>query len=82
MILSHLTVSTYDKISFFPFLKEFLFNVRVSACTPACQKRAQDFTIDGCEPPYGCQELNSGPLEEQQVLLTTEPSLQPCDKIS
>jgi len=26
--------------------------------------------------PYGCWELNSGPLEEQPVLLTTEPSLQ------
>ena len=31
--------------------------------------------IDGCEPPCGCWELNSGPLEEQPVLLTTEPSL-------
>ncbi|CAO2635553.1 hypothetical protein LEMLEM_LOCUS23157, partial [Lemmus lemmus] len=27
---------------------------------------------DGCEPPYGCWKLNSGPLEEQPVLLTTE----------
>jgi hypothetical protein len=33
--------------------------------------------IDGCEPPCGCWELNSGPLEEQWVLLTPEPSLQP-----
>jgi hypothetical protein len=32
---------------------------------------------DGCEPPCGCWDLNSGPLEEQLVLLTTEPSLQP-----
>jgi hypothetical protein len=24
----------------------------------------------GCEPPCGCSELNSGPLEEQSVLLT------------
>jgi hypothetical protein len=32
---------------------------------------------DGCEPPCGCWELNSGPLEEQSVLLTTEPSLHP-----
>jgi len=32
---------------------------------------------DGCEPPCGCWELNSGPLEEQSVLLTTEPALQP-----
>jgi len=34
---------------------------------------------DGCEPPCGFWELNSGPLEEQSVLLTTEPSLQPCN---
>jgi hypothetical protein len=31
-----------------------------------------------------CWELNSGPLEEQSVLLTSEPSLQPlheyCDE--
>jgi hypothetical protein len=32
---------------------------------------------NGCEPPCGCWELNSGPLEEQAVLLTPEPSLQP-----
>lgn len=31
---------------------------------------------DGCEPPHGCWELNSGPLQEQQVLLTAGPSLQ------
>jgi hypothetical protein len=30
-----------------------------------------------CELPFGCWELNSGPLEEQPVLLTTEPSFQP-----
>ncbi|GAB1287890.1 Golgi pH regulator [Apodemus speciosus] len=32
---------------------------------------------DSCEPPCGCWELNSRPLEEQSVLLTAEPSLQP-----
>ena len=32
---------------------------------------------DGCEPSGGCRELNSGPLEKQLVLVTTEPSLQP-----
>jgi len=37
--------------------------------------------IDGCEPPYGCWDLNSGPLEEQSALLTTEPSLQPVAPI-
>jgi hypothetical protein len=31
----------------------------------------------GCEPPCGSWELNSGPLEEQAVLFTTEPPLQP-----
>jgi hypothetical protein len=33
--------------------------------------------MDGFEPPCGCWDLNSGPPEEQSVLLTTEPSLQP-----
>jgi hypothetical protein len=41
------------------------------------QKRASDPITDGCEPPCGCWELNSGPLEEQLMLLTTKPSLQP-----
>lgn len=27
--------------------------------------------------PYGCWELNLGPLEEQPVVLTAEPPLQP-----
>ena len=36
-----------------------------------------EFT-DSCELPRGCWELNLGPLEEQSVLLTPEPSLQPC----
>ena len=42
---------------------------------PAGQKRTPDLITDGYEPPCGCQELNSGPLEEQAMLLTTEPSL-------
>jgi hypothetical protein len=41
------------------------------------QERASDPITDGCEPPCGCWELNSGPLEEQSVILTAEPSLQP-----
>jgi hypothetical protein len=32
---------------------------------------------DSCEPPYECWESIPGPLQEQPVLLTTEPSLQP-----
>jgi hypothetical protein len=34
---------------------------------------ALDPITDGCEPPCSCWELNSGPLEEQSVLLTSEP---------
>ena len=41
------------------------------------QKRASDLITGGCEPPCGCWELNSGPLKEQSVLLTSEPSLCP-----
>jgi hypothetical protein len=33
--------------------------------------------MDGCEPPCGCWNLNSGPSEEQLALLTTKPSHQP-----
>ena len=40
------------------------------------QKRASDPITDGCEPSCGCWELNSGPVEEQLVFLTNEPSLQ------
>jgi hypothetical protein len=32
--------------------------------------------MGGCEPPCGCWDLNSGPLEEQSVLLPAEPSCQ------
>jgi hypothetical protein len=44
---------------------------------PAGQKRASDPITDGYEPPCGCWELNSGPLEEQQSLFTSDSSLQP-----
>jgi hypothetical protein len=47
------------------------------AHAPARQKRTSDPITDGCEPPRGSWELNSGPLKEQPVLLITEPSLQP-----
>jgi len=64
------------------FFLKHLFIMYISysflpACMPAGQKRAPDLIIGGYEPPCGCWELNSGPLEEQTVLLTSEPSLQP-----
>lgn len=49
-----------------------------SACMFACTPEKGTGSItDGCEPPCGCWELNSNPLEEQSVLLTSEPPLQP-----
>jgi hypothetical protein len=41
------------------------------------QKKASDLVVDGCEPPCGCWDLNSGLSEEQSVLLPAEPSRQP-----
>jgi hypothetical protein len=41
------------------------------------QKRASDPFKGGCEPPCGCWDLNTGPSEEQSVLLPTEPPHQP-----
>ena len=47
-------------------------------CLCACvHARKEDPIAECCEPPCGCWELNSGPLEEQAMLLTAEPSLQP-----
>jgi hypothetical protein len=43
------------------------------------QKRTSDLIMDGCEPPCGCWDLNSGLSEEQSVLLTTEPTLKPLN---
>ena len=51
----------------------YVYNI-LSACMPEGQKRAPDLITDGCEPPRGCWQLNSGPLEEQAMLLTSEPS--------
>jgi hypothetical protein len=41
-----------------------------------CMRVSDLGVTDRSELPRGCRELNPGPLEEQQVLLTTEPSLQ------
>jgi hypothetical protein len=46
-------------------------------CLQTNQKKASDPIADGCEPPCGFWELNSGPLEEHSVLFPAEPSLQP-----
>ena len=46
-------------------------------CLQTLEKRKSDLVMDGCEPSCGCWDLNSVSLEEQSVLLTTKPSLQP-----
>ena len=57
----------------------------VSVCTTftKCPQRPEEGVrspgtgiTEGCELPRGYWELNLGPLEEQPVYLTTEPSLQ------
>ena len=53
----------------------YMSTLSLSSDTPEEGIRSQ---ADGCEPPCGWWELNSGPLEEQSVLLTTKPSLQPA----
>ena len=55
----------------------YVLCIQYSVCMSAGQKRARDLITEGCEPPYGCRELNSVPLEEQAMFLTAEPSLQP-----
>ena len=47
----------------------------LSAYTPTCQRRTSDHVIV-VSHTCRCWELNSGPLEEQLVFVTTEPSLQ------
>ena len=49
---------------FFLFIKD--------VCIYVC-----DLSIDAHEPSCGCWDLNSGPSEDQSVLLTAEPSHQP-----
>ena len=49
------------------------------ACMPAGKKKAPDLITNSCEPLHithgGCWELNSAHLQDQSVLLTSEPSL-------
>jgi hypothetical protein len=65
--------------NFVLFVLRFIYYVYsvLSTYMPEGQKRVPDITINGCEPPCGYWELNSGPLEKQPALLTSKPSLQP-----
>ena len=64
------------------FFKIYLFIIcKYTVAVFRHQKRASDLVTDGCEPPCGCWDLNSGPLEEQSALLTAEPSFQPFNML-
>jgi hypothetical protein len=77
--------------SFFYFAPSFLFYVNgvLSACMAVYHvhigiseaKRGSCIfwirVIDDYKPPCGCWESNSGPMQEQPVFSTIEPSLQP-----
>jgi hypothetical protein len=70
-------VLAVNDCSFFLKIYLFLFLRLHCSCLQTHQKSASDPITNGCESPCGLWELNSGPLEEQSVLLTAEPSLQP-----
>ncbi|ERE86056.1 histone deacetylase 2-like protein [Cricetulus griseus] len=59
------------------WLHFILFIMYTVLCLHARRRhqKAPDLTTDGCEPPCGYWELNSGPLEEQPVLLASGLSL-------
>jgi len=63
--------------SWFFYLNIYLCIWLHCSCPQTHQKRSSNPITDGREPPCGCWELNSGPLEEQPVLLAAEPSLRP-----
>jgi hypothetical protein len=78
--LYSLNISYYYSFLFKDLFIYFMYvsTLSHSSDTPEEGIRSQcPLITDGCEPPCGCWKLNSGPLEEQSVLLTTEPSLQP-----
>lgn len=66
-------ISTFLDYLFICLFIYYAYSVLL-ACIPTGQKGAPDLIMDGCESPRGCWELNSGPREEQPVLLTSEPS--------
>ena len=47
-------------------------------CLQTHQKRTSDPITDGCEPPCGCWELNSGPLEEQAASALNHWAISPA----
>jgi hypothetical protein len=54
--------------------KSFFFNVNTLSLSSDTPEQGIGSHYRWCEPPCGCWEMNSGPLEEQTVLLTAEPA--------
>ena len=75
LVFKIINVTFFFKKDFKKVKKGFIYFMYMS--TLCSQKMALDPITDGCEPPCGCWEVNSGPLDEQSVLLSSEPSLQP-----
>jgi hypothetical protein len=67
-------------VDFFFFLNKYMYILKKRfiyyymyvhcSCLQTHQKRESDLVTDGCEPPCGCWDLNSGPSEEQSGALT------------
>ena len=56
------------------YLLLYASTLQLSLDTPEQGVSSSALITDGCEPPCGSQNSDSGPSEEQSVLLTTEPS--------
>lgn len=76
---SYFLKTVFITFSFYLTCKEYF--VRTYDCASEArvgQRFRWGEVADACKQPHGCWELNLGSLEEQPVLLTTEPILQPC----
>jgi hypothetical protein len=64
---------------FLVFLKIYLFIIifKYTVAVFSCTRRGHQISSRMAVSHHGCWDLNSGPLEEQSMLLTAEPSLQP-----
>jgi hypothetical protein len=64
ILKKHVYTHTYTAYLFLKIYSFYVYEYTVAVCLQTHQK-ALDPITDGCEPPCGCWELNSGPLEEQ-----------------
>jgi hypothetical protein len=65
----------------FYFILFYFYKYTVAVLRYAGRGHRIDPITDICEPLCSYMDLNSGPLEEQSVLLTAEPSLWPSPKV-